>query len=537
MNRQTAERFKNCAIAAFLFLLAFIPRFIGLGKIVVADEKLWIGRSVIFYKSLVNFDLIGTAQTSHPGVITMWLSGLSMGLKHLMDGKSSIGDLLFAGQFPIALVTSVSVVIMYIIIKRAFDKWIALVAAILIATDPFFLAFSRIIHLDALTACFMTLAVISFIVFLNENNNKFLILSCIFSGLAVLTKIPAVFLYGFIGLIIITQVILETVRDNVKVRDSVPKYLRIFFIWLLVTSIVIFILWPAMWSDPMILIKPFLKGPGMVAHERGQYFMQQPVRDPGVLYYFAVILFRTTPITLVFSLLAGLILLISGFSKGFDRDNFNLLILILYVLLFTCAMSIPAKKIGRYILPVFPMISVLASIGIVRLSSGIMERFSKTERFKKYVFSVVAVIISAVQIFPVIKLHPYASAYYNPIAGGGSKAKDVLLIGRGEGLDLVGKYLNKKENAQDLTVASEYHYLLKVYFKGKVKTLHIEQYESGTLDTVDYLVLYISGIQKENLRIPQEALDYHRTHSPEHVVVINGIEYAYIYRVNNDKTS
>jgi hypothetical protein len=536
MTQQLKDRIKNFVSAALLFTLAFVPRYMGLGRIIVADEQLWIGRSIRFFKSLIDFDLMGTSQSGHPGVITMWLSGISIGLKHLIDGSKSVGDLLFAGQFPIALMTSVSVVIMYFLIRKVFDEMTAIIASILIAIDPFFIALSRIIHLDALTTCFMTLSVLSFMVFLKESNKRYLLFSSICTGLGVLAKIPAVFLYGFIGLVILLEFISKSVNDNLPVKESIPKYFKIYTLWFIISIGVIFAFWPAMWSDPMVFLRLFLKGPGMVAHEHGQYFLGHPLDDPGFLYYFVVILFRTTPIVLIFSTLSAAILIWKGFSnyKRLNRNWFNLLLLTGYVILFISFMSFPAKKVGRYILPVFPMLSVLAAIGIIKILNGITEAFSNRKSIQKYAFSIVTVIILAVQTYPLFKIHPYEFSYYNPLTGGPSKAKEFLLVGRGEGLDLVGEYLNKKVNARDLTVASEFSYLLRVYFKGKVESLKIEEYEKGTLDNIDYLVIYISGLQKEHLRIPLEAIEYHRTHSPEHIVVINGIEYAYIYNMGRE---
>ena len=104
-------------------------------------------------------------------------------------------------------------------------------------------------------------------------------------------------------------------------------------------------------------------------------------------------------------------------------------------------------------------------------------------------------------------------------------------------MDLVAEYLNRKKNPQNLIVASEFAYLLKVYFKGKVKSTKIKEFEPNTLQHVDYLIVYISGLQKRTLRISNEVLQYHATHEPEHIVRINHIDYAYIYNLNFGATA
>jgi len=93
--------------------------------------------------------------------------------------------------------------------------------------------------------------------------------------------------------------------------------------------------------------------------------------------------------------------------------------------------------------------------------------------------------------------------------------------------------LNKKKNAAELTVASEFKYLLTVFFEGTVKTTKRKEYKPGTLESSDYLVVYISGLQKKNLRLPNEVLQYYSNHKPEHVIELGGLVYASIFNLKN----
>jgi len=107
-----------------------------------------------------------------------------------------------------------------------------------------------------------------------------------------------------------------------------------------------------------------------------------------------------------------------------------------------------------------------------------------------------------------------------------------MLIGWGEGLDEVGRYLSQKPASQKLTVLSWMPYgCLSYYFPGKVRPIlsntDFSQEDWVRLDSVDYIVIYI---QQWQLNIPNSLLEYLSNSMPEHSIWINGIEYARIYR-------
>lgn len=85
--------YKELLLSALIFLIAFLPRIYLLGAIMTADEMLWVGRSYKFISALQSHDWGGTFITSHPGVTTMWASGISMSFKYLSMGvATSLND-------------------------------------------------------------------------------------------------------------------------------------------------------------------------------------------------------------------------------------------------------------------------------------------------------------------------------------------------------------------------------------------------------------------------------------------------------------
>ena len=522
---------KDSIALIFIFVLAFIPRILRLDAFMMADEQLWIKRSVDFLRAVVNLDFKETLITGHPGVITMWLgSGPIVFAKKILH-YSQLKDLLFPAKLPFALATAVTITAACALLMKIYNRQIAVIAGLLLASDPFFTAYSRIIHLDAILTCTMTLSVLFCIYFLMKAEEiKYLIISGVFGGLALLAKVPGVFLIVFIATIFSLDLIWRE-KEAGTFSDCLKKRVTDYGIWLATAAMVVFLLWPAMWVDPLTYVKLLVMGPGMVAHEEGQFFMGTPIDDPGFFFYPLVILFRTTPVTFIFAGAYFLVLLWNFIKnpRSYKKIDFGVLTLIVFIVSYTIFMSIPAKKLERYVLPVFPAIDIVAAVGIYRFWHMIKSR--ETKRSSATAINVLLVIGLIAQFWPLYTSFPYYSTYYNPLAGGARTAAKEILIGNGEGLDLVADYLNKKENAADLTVASEFNYLLSVFFNGKVESTKLSEYKPGTLNDSDYLVVYISGLQKEYMRIPQEIIDYYNNHEPEKQIELGGLVYASIFNL------
>jgi 4-amino-4-deoxy-L-arabinose transferase-like glycosyltransferase len=525
---------RECLFFAAIFIIALVPRILDLGTTIVADEQLWILRSKQFAKAFLSFDFSGTAITHHPGVITMWLGAISIGIANYLFGIKETANLLFAAQLPFAIATSASVALFFLFSKKAFNRHIAIFSTLLFGFDVFFIAYSRIIHLDAMLSCFMALSFLAILIFYSDSDKKWLIISSVFGGLSVLAKVPGVFMFPMVALVSLTYFAIDIKNSRDQINLKLKRHLTHYAIWAGVAILTIFIVWPAMWTNPMKLAELLLTGPGMAAHEHGVFVLGRPANDPGSLFYLLVIIFRTTPVSLVF-LVIGALVLISPTKFRIEHGAMlgtKILLCLAYIFFFYIMMCIPGKKIGRYILPVFPIIALIAGAGI-SFSIYKISSLLPTKKIKNTLYGTFFIAIAIYQIYNIAGVFPYFLAYYNPAVGGAHAATKEILVGRGEGMDLVADYLNQKAEAESLTVASEFEYLLRVYFKGKVMTTKVELYEPDTLKKCDYLVIYISGLQRRELRIAKEIVAYYESHQPEKIISINNINYAYIYNLKS----
>jgi hypothetical protein len=256
--------------------------------------------------------------------------------------------------------------------------------------------------------------------------------------------------------------------------------------------------------------------------------MGKAVDDPGPWFYPAVLAFRTTPLVLLGLVVAPLLLF--GSQKDVKRElvkRGDSAAILAYACLFTMLITLGAKKFDRYMLPVILALDIVAAWGLVGLGKKLKVQSPKLKlqiwmvRLRSpQVLDFGFWILLLLQAGHIMSYHPHYLAYYNPLFGGPPRAVQVLPMGWGEGMDLAARYLNQKEDAAYLRVATWGIPGFAPLFKGQT-----EELTEHNLATADYAVLYISDVQQES---PGTATLYGQQ-QPEHVAQIHGVDYAWIY--------
>ncbi|TEU20927.1 MAG: glycosyltransferase family 39 protein [Anaerolineales bacterium] len=567
-----------------IFLMAFLPRVSALDVFLTLDEPLWVERSVKFFGGLLSQDWLRTSQKGHPGVTTMWTGTLGLMARYfshaMSEGTSLSGTSLFeflqavplhpvdasylaAMRLPTVLVTSAFAVALYFYVRKLFDGRVALLSAILVALDPFYLAHSRLLHHDALVTTFMTLSVLSFIVYLRQDRSfSFLIFSGLAAGLAFLSKSTSFFLVPFMGLLIVIAFVEKCYRWSTVHWKGGGCWVARLLMWMGIAILVFVLLWPAMWVDPALAM-------GKIVNKARESRPLTPYTSNAspfgqLLKYPAVWLLRATPLTLA-GAVAALWFLSRDFRRGSssatddscqhsrgespDRDTVlggreereNLISLVLYIVLFTLALSTMGSKYDRYLLPAFPALEIVSAWGLLQLmdkaKSVLMGRFPSVAH-RSIVHPMTGLLLALViQAGFTMIHHPYYLTFYNPmiynsIVSGEWLASQMLYIGWGEGLDQAARYLNQKENPADLTVAARSLRLFPPFFLGEtVQWSEGEERNLISWHTADYVVRYISFGSRER------AYSYFCSLEPEHVVRLNGLDYAWIYKVPDEVVS
>ncbi len=549
---------RTLLILGLLFLAAWLPRALALDEFVTPDERKWLARSANFYLALSEADFDATYQTEHPGVTVMWLGALGWRSKYpeyvtqtpgqiadvqleewlAENGRFSPLQLLVALRRWVVLAIALAVVAGFFPLRRLFGELAAALAVLYLAWDPFFVALSRQLHLDGLLASLICLALLTFLAWLYGGGQKrYLIASGVATGLALLTKTPAVFVLPTTGLLLL----IEAFRRRRAGQNDLLALFGRYAVWLAIAGALFFLLWPVMWRNAPDVLRTIVEmmtvhGQG---HELPNYFRGEVTYDPGLLFYPVAFFFRTTPMTLL-GLLAALLW---GWRQRWPLDSadrrFSAFGLALFALIFTLGMALGAKKFDRYLLPAFLVLDVVAALGWLGLTSWLGSRLrpnrdqqqAQGQDFARLGSAGVVLLIALFLAHGWLGIRhaPYYLTYYNPLAvavvGDRDSVSDVMLVGWGDGLDVAAAWLNQQPDATTMRVASWYNDGPLSYFLTTDK--RVLPYSDGDFWLADYAVAYSNQWQRE---IPsREATQYYESLEPVHTVTLNGLTMARIY--------
>ncbi len=580
-------------LSLLLFSLALLPRLPDLGRFLTADEFLWVDRSRNFLAGLTNpayecttpvetwtsaRGLACTLRTGHPGVTTMWTGSLGLLLRWQNDGRpGSLHDYVVAvttnpldptfiapERLGTVLLTSLWVVAVYWLARRLLGGRVALAAALLMALDPFHIALSRVIHHDALSTIFMTLAGLCALIYWTEAyqagnsspryNRRWLIASGLLAGFGFLSKSPALFLMPFMALAGLWFWGQGRRQNPAGTRAALVRLVWDGLLWFVAAVAVFTLFWPAMWVVPLETLQTVIFVGSKYAtggHAKGNFFLGQISQDPGPLFYPVTWLYRASPLAVL-----GLLAALPGWllwrretrpadtgrrPAGDDKETAplhpetptgafyrSLPLLLLFILVYTVLITTGEKKQDRYFLPVYPWFNLIAAGGLVTLTAWLTTFYrsrnpSQPPQPLRNTFYVLLSFILVLNGFLVATHFPYYFTYYNPLLGGLRGAAGAMTIGWGEGLDLAAAYLN--EHDPGARVASWYESTFAPFYHGPSISYSKEK---GKALAGDYAIFYINQTQR---RYPDDALfDYFDRHfKPEKVITLRGLDYAWIY--------
>jgi len=548
-----------------IFMVALLPRILGLSAFLTADEDDQIMFAHLFLKSALQGDWAGALVLGYPGVPTLILGALGVGMRYLFHYQGwlplswATADLIptidqVTTQFgvfehpmdflpwvrtPLALVAALSITAIFLLVRRLLDEPLALLGALIIAFDPFILAHTRVIHVDAPLSYFMFLSFLAFLLYLKRGAWKWLLLSGLFGGLAALSKTPAALLGP---ILVITGIFYALLPPPGGSRAMQWQRLALALVgWGLLATAVFFALWPSMWTRPLFAVEWIMRSVrdanGMYHPTTGIFWTEQQ-SDQNPLYYLISLPYHLTPLTTI-GVVAGLGMVVAGLAarwrKSLAGNDWLITLtplalgLIIYVIAFVAPVSYISRRGDRYILPVFfaaDLFAVMALWWLVSLLRKYLPRVLPQDFLQTLKLSPLRIIGLAILIQSsfVLLYQPYYLAYYNPLLGGGHTAPYHVNIGWGEGLNLAAQYLNEITEPGEAQVATWYSGQFAPYYHGQ--TIDLSN-QSAAL-TGDYTVFYINQVQRS---FPsREILAYFQQRDPLHVVKLGGIDYAWIYK-------
>ena len=595
----TQRRAWKIALLLALFLAAFIPR----ALYPVSRPLQWYERSFRFVDAVLHGQWADTVVSYHPGVTPMWLIGLAQhGYYALITALGGAGlavegsaaapphPLDTAGRafqtevsisiLPLAAALALGVLACWWLLRELFGEDVAWAGAGLLALDPFHIAISKVVHVDALLSELMLLSALTLLVHLkrsggdgraggkvtaNPGGQWFMCASGVLAGLAFLTKSPAYFLVPFLGLSLLTM----------RRRTNLWRgYLAPALIWVGAAAVTYVALWPAMWVQPLqtlkIVIDGAIKASGQ-AHPQPLYYLGKlTTEDPGLGYYGVALLVKTTVLSLPLFVVGLLSPLAATWRRGQRR---SLVLVIAYFVFFVAQMGLGAKKMPRYLLPAFAALDVIAGVGLATLVRRMMALLPLTGRGRQgdketrsaegapatpgmdggllhawanlhgtpdcagglprwgaapWVAVFIGVVLAA-QAALVWPYHPYYVTHANLLVGGPAGAGWYLLATpEGEGLDLVAQHLNEKPGADQLRVGVQMPAweAFRQYFVGEVADTR-----ESDLDYLVFADVYVRRRVAEDQWGAQ--WQEYRYQVPEYTAEIRGEPYAWLYKADD----
>lgn len=535
----------------------------NLASYATADEPYYLKNAANFYYLLREGRFGETDLIVHPGVTTLWSGALAFWtyfpgyvqdeeaafpisdfhLKYVIEraGLNKESMLAASRRFSVVIQTALLVAAFYFG-WQVFGLYPALLAILLVSFDPFYLANARILQPDGMLAACMLLGITALVAFLHTRSRWALMVSGLAAGMAVLSKVPGVFLLPMAALLFAADWWWGQ-RGDCRTRQGLAVRLRSYLLWLGFTLVVIFVLWPVMWVEPVEALKKLFEFTASASAEvNSPMFFNGKIVPEGEFgaeyfyYYPLTFLWRTTPVVLV-GFICGLagFWLEKGVLKREGHQRFPLIAYLAAALLFIGLFTFSAKKFDRYILPAMLYLDVVAALGYAAFFSTLKRKF--------YTKNTPLTLMNTLTIFPLIILSgwqawlalgsaPYFHSYYNPWLGGLDKAQQVMMVGWGEGLDEAAGYLNLKLANEPLEVYAFYSAAFDIHYHGRSNELPISAPVSDALlnqiQNADYAVIYISQRQRNS---SARVLEFLEEEQAEYVVKIQGVEYVWVYNI------
>ncbi len=558
----------TAVILGVLLAIALLCRMGGLAGAVTEDEDQWMARAGNFASGLLNGDRGRTYQTGHPGVIPMWLITGSLGLERTAE-LSSRGRPDFVvtalpqflpdlrqSRVPFLVLGGLLCAAASALAWRLLGAGPGLIAAALLVTDPYWSAMSPVVGMDGLLAGFLSISLIALLLALSEPRRApiWIVCSGIGIGLAGLTKTSAAYMlpalaavvlaasYGRLGRLPLPlgegwgEGLEKAVSESASTspqpspfrRWTLPvdvdgrrmrRSLLLIAVWLLAGGVIYYALWPAMWTQPIGTLYraiDFSARLGGTPHAPGNFLLGSTAEDPGPLFYPVAMAFRLGPSTTL-----GLLALIAfGASRRLTKVSWLLLIA---AGVFTLLLTVSPKKVDRYLMPVAPLLTILAAIGWWRALEWLVGRqwtlWSSRVRMGSIIAGI-ALLGGAFQVWPLIQAGRYPLAAYNPLFGGARAAERAIPVGWGEGLDDTAAIIQNMAAGGPLTTSIWFP--LRVNFQAHMPGRVVTERQ---LSQADFFVDYIHARQR--LHTPSQL----QRRAPDAVVSIGGVDYARIYRL------
>lgn len=341
---------RHLLLSLAVFILALAPRLGGLARVATWDELFWTHAALRFHSALATTHWSRTYIIGQPGVTPLWVWSGIIGLDGMLAGPEErarlidLGDRLRESRYPeddpallrevaavwrgiplalgTALATALLTALLAAVLALRWGAATAGLAALRLAWDPYVLAHSRVVALDAILMglCLLSVALAAE-ASRDPRRRRTLLAGAAVAGLAMLAKLPggAALAWGA-GLVALgagRAAWRRGARGPTAPGTTAPGMtaggmtaggltamghgLARGALWTVVALSTWTLAWPAMWKVPLKTLgklRDTLITYQQTAYD-GMFFLGQAGQAPGPRFYPAVLLWRSLPFTLI----------------------------------------------------------------------------------------------------------------------------------------------------------------------------------------------------------------------------------------------
>ena len=513
---KTIDLKKTLLLALFVatFLLTRLPD-LGMDSI-NPDAVNWHYRAEQFVVGLKHSQFEKTYQHYHPGVTLMWTVGAPIEIFKQITGISAYDQFSFYAFHYIAKISLVfaqlglSLLLMYWLTKTIhFSK--AYFTIFFLSLEPFFVGNSRMLHMDVLFALLVFASLVLSHLYIKEEKWYWAVLSGALLAFTFLTRSIGIGAYLYVAFAGAFYVYFKQkdLKAGVKFFGLITGVFVLFS----------FVFFPALWTEPVRVIGDIFAEGERIGIRKGhwQIFFGEYTRNPGLLFYPLILLLKTSPFLLIGVVLYGATLL-KMLKHGLQNKEFVLLkkekivgfptyALIFYIGYFV-VMSFPSKKLDRYMVTLFPYISLLATFGFYFF----LEKYHGMLRLARLG---VLLIFANFVILPVFLFHPHQFTYTSPLFGSSENANSIVAQKPfGVGIFEVKEHLQANYGSVVEVGFIDTKPIKSIYPNSLVSDIRV-----NGVRAYDVLVLAV------NEEMPQEVADSDANFVQDSSIYINGLEY------------
>lgn len=352
------------------------------------------------------------------------------------------------------ILSCLSVVLVFLIGYYFYSEFIGVVSGLIFSLIPFFVGFAHTATLEALIMFTYTATLFFFLLYLKQKVRKFLILTGIFFGLSMLTKLTNV----FAG---VTMVIIYLYFNYIRLKSfDIKNVCFDFGIIGIVSFATVFTLWPM-----------------GVFHIAQVWEVQQTMRFstntaiPEVFFgrlllvpffYYPIMFLVTTPLMLLLLCSIGILRI----DKS--RNWIGIALILWFLIPFSQSLYHMRQHGVRYIIEIYAPFALLCGLGF----EYFVSRFAK----RTFLKSIMLIPVLLYLVLILVKISPYYLDYFNEVVGGNNfvyKNKLFQMGWWGQGIYEAASYISSHTN-EKVTVA----------LNGTQPTLVMPYYKNLTV--VDY---------------------------------------------------